>query len=133
MCCFFVVVVVGCVFFFPFLHSCLAELRERPKKKRKRKRQINIDNKKAVPFLFCFVLQSLCVLEEERAAPADSFDRPPRLSTHDAHVKLSQLWLRSQHTTITTQRNKRKVRVKKKIKKRKEIKKEKGKKNLYAN
>lgn len=62
----------------------------------------------------------------------DSFDRPPRLCTHKAHVKLSQLWLRSQHTTVTTQRNKRKVGVKKK--KRKEIKKEKGKKKyLYAN
>lgn len=55
------------------------------------KREINIDNMKAILFVF-----SLCSGGRIGSA-GDSFDRPPRLSTR-AHVKSSQLWLRSRHT-----------------------------------
>lgn len=55
------------------------------------KREINIDNMKAILFVF-----PLCSGGRIGSA-GDSFDRPPRLSTR-AHVKSSQLWLRSRHT-----------------------------------
>lgn len=46
------------------------------------------------PFPFSFILFSG---GGRRSGACDSFDRPPHLCTR-AHVKWSQLWLRSQHT-----------------------------------
>lgn len=64
------------------------------------KGEINIDNKKAGPFCFvCFSFFHLCGGGRISGA-GDSFDKPPRLSTQ-AHVKPSQLWLRSLHTIAT--------------------------------
>lgn len=51
--------------------------------------------------MFCFILFIFHLCGGGRiSGTGDSFDKPPRLSTQ-AHVKPSQLWLRSLHTTTT--------------------------------
>ena len=82
------------------------------------KREINIDNKKAVPFCFVFFFFFHLCGGGRISGAGDSFDKPPRLSTQ-AHVKLSQLWLRSLHTITTrgTKGNSKKKKKKKKEKK----------------